>query len=361
MVAGSDICAIVLRQCPASPYHAAAPAKPRREDVFAYAMPLPKSLSRITSVAGGAGSAAWARSLPLWVSVALVVLLAWQVIQLAWTLLGAGRAPVTDPAAAAPVQVPTGPAIDVGAIVNAHLFGEAGAVDAGSGDPNAVAATQMALVLVGTIAHTDPALGYAIIGDSAASAKVYAVGKTITGSTKLHAVYADRVILDRGGKLEALLLPKKYTGGGAVAAAPLPEAAGTMMGQRLQELVAQNPGAITEIIRPQPVFANGQQRGYRVYPGRNRQQFSQLGLMPGDLVTAINGTPLDDPARGMEILQSMNSATQVTVTVERNGQSSQININNAALAAESAAAEALPEAIPVSEVPEASVNTDPAE
>ena len=63
-----------------------------------------------------ATTAAWARSLPLWVSVALVVLLAWQVIQLAWTLLGAGRAPVTDPAAAAPVQVPTGPAIDVGAI-----------------------------------------------------------------------------------------------------------------------------------------------------------------------------------------------------------------------------------------------------
>jgi general secretion pathway protein C len=324
-------------------------------------MPLPKSLSRITSVVEGAGSAAWARSLPLWVSFALVLLLAWQVIQLAWTLLGAERAPLGDPTAAARLQVPAGPAIDVGAIVNAHLFGVAGTADAGSSDPNAVAATQMALVLVGTIAQSDPALGYAIIGDSAATAKVYAVGKTITGGTKLHAVYSDRVILDRGGRLEALLLPKKYTGGGTVAAAPLPEAGGPMMGQRLQELAAQNPGAITEIIRPQPVFANGQQRGYRVYPGRNRQQFSRLGLMPGDLVTAINGTPLDDPARGMEILQSMNSATQVTVTVERNGQSSQININNAALAAESAAAEALPEAIPVSEVPEDPPPTNPAE
>ena len=122
----------------------------------------------------------------------------------------------------------------------------------------------------------------------------------------------------------------------------------------MQDLAAQNPAAITEIIRPQPVFANGQQRGYRVYPGRNRQQFSRLGLMPGDLVTAINGTPLDDPARGMEILQSMNSATQVTVTVERNGQSTQVNINNALVAAEAAAAEAMPVAIPVTEVPEIS-------
>jgi general secretion pathway protein C len=274
--------------------------------------------------------------------------------------MGAQRTTASGPSVAAPVQAPAAPTFDVATIVNAHLFGVAGATDAGASDPNAVAATQMALVLVGTIAHADPANGYAIIGDSAANAKVYGVGKTITGGTKLHAVYPDRVILDRGGKLEALLLPKKFTGGGLVSTAPLPQA-NSMLGQRLQDLAAQNPGAITEIIRPQPVFANGQQRGYRVYPGRNRQQFSKLGLMPGDLVTAINGTPLDDPARGMEILQSMNTATQVTVTVERNGQSSQININNAVVAAESAAAEALPEAVPVSELPETSVNTDPAE
>jgi general secretion pathway protein C len=325
-------------------------------------MQLPKLLTRFTSAAGGGGSVAWARSLPLWVSVALVLLLAWQAVQLTWTLLGAQRAPAAAPAASAAPPAAATPAVEVDAIVNAHLFGVAGAPDPASTDPSAVAATQMNLVLVGTIAHSDPQRGYAIIGDSAATAKVYAVGKTITGGTKLHAVYADRVILDRGGRLEALLLPKKFEGAGLVAA-PLPAAAagGPMLGQRLQELAAQNPAAITEIIRPQPVFANGQQRGYRVYPGRNRQQFAKLGLMPGDLVTAINGTPLDDPARGMEIMQTMNSATQVTVTVERNGQSSQISINNAQLSAGADAAEALPEAIPVSEMPEIPVATDPAE
>jgi general secretion pathway protein C len=326
-------------------------------------MQLPKPLTRFTSATGGGGPAAWARSLPLWVSVALVLLLAWQAVQLTWTLLGAQRAPASTPTTTSAPPPATAPAIDVNAIVNAHLFGVAGAPDPASTDPSAVAATQMNLVLVGTIAHSDPQRGYAIIGDSAATAKVYAVGKTITGGTKLHAVYADRVILDRGGKLEALLLPKKFDGGGLVAAAPLPGAApdGPLLGQRLQELAAQNPAAITEIIRPQPVFANGQQRGFRVYPGRNRQQFAKLGLMPGDLVTAINGTPLDDPSRGMEILQTMNSATQVTVTVERNGQSSQISINNAQLSAGADAAEALPEAIPVSEMPEIPVATDPAE
>ena len=320
-------------------------------------MQLPPSVNerfgRIASVAQGARADGWQKLLPLAVSALLVVLLAWQLVQLTWTLLGArnGVAPTSNaPAAVAP---PPARAVDVASIVNAHLFGEANAPAAGSADPNAVAASQMPLVLVGTIANTDPALGYAIIGESAVSAKVYAVGKTITGGTKLHSVYPDRAILDRGGKLEALMLPRKFQGGGMSAATPPPDVgqADPMLGERLRQLAATNPAAITDILRPQPVFANGQQRGYRIYPGRNRSQFNKLGLLPGDLITAINGTPLDDASRGMDILQTMNTASAVTMTVERNGQSVQVNVNNAQIAADAAAAAAQPEAIPVNEVP----------
>ncbi len=315
-------------------------------------MQLPQSLSRLASFPEGARSARWLQSLPLWLSVGLVVLLAWQLVQLGWTVMGARKAPsAATPAGEMAAAAPSALAFDLPGILNAHLFGVAG-VDAGATDPNAVAATQMPLVLVGTIAEADPARGYAIIGDSAATAKVYAVGKTITGGTKLHSVYPDRAILDRGGKLEALLLPRKFTGTGLTPPSAPPAAqSDPLLGDRLRDLAAQNPAAITEIIRPQPVFANGQQRGYRVYPGRNRSQFTKLGLMPGDLVTAINGTPLDDAARGMEILQTMNAATDVNVTVERNGQTTQININNAQVAADAAAAAAMPEAVPVSEMP----------
>jgi general secretion pathway protein C len=291
--------------------------------------------------------------------VGLVVLLAWQLVQLTWAILGARKASGAPLAAAPGVAAAAGPSFDLQSILNAHLFGVAGAADPGATDPNAVAATQMNLVLVGTIAESNPERGYAIIGDSAATAKVYAVGKTITGGTKLHSVYPDRAILDRGGRLEALLLPRKFTGAGLTPPPALPAAQGDpMLGDQLRNLAAQNPGAITEIIRPQPVFANGEQRGYRVYPGRNRTQFTKLGLMPGDLVTAINGTPLDDAARGMEVLQTMNSATDVTVTVERNGQTTQININNAQVAADAAAAAVMPEAIPVSEMPEVAPQQD---
>ena len=62
--------------------------------------------------------------------------------------------------------------------------------------------------------------------------------------------------------------------------------------------------------------------------------------MPGDLVTSINGTPLDDPARGHGDPAVHEQRDRRHSDVERNGQTSQISINNAQVAAEAAAAAA---------------------
>jgi type II secretion system protein C len=95
----------------------------------------------------------------------------------------------------------------------------------------------------------------------------------------------------------------------------------------VRQLLVQNPQAGGDLLRPQPVFAGGSLRGYRVYPGRNRAQFAGLGLQPGDLVMAVNGAALDDPNRGLEILRGVGQGSAVTLTVERGGQQQQITID----------------------------------
>ena len=90
--------------------------------------------------------------------------------------------------------------------------------------------------------------------------------------------------------------------------------------QSIQAVVTQNVAKLADVIRPTPYFVNGQQQGYRVYPGRNRAQFTALGLRPGDLIKDIDGQALNDPAQAMQIFQSLGNADQVSVTVERNGQ-----------------------------------------
>jgi general secretion pathway protein C len=176
----------------------------------------------------------------------------------------------------------------------------------------------------------------AILGQTAPTAKVYAVGDNVPGGAKLHSVFSDRVVIDRNGRLETLALPRQTAPDGAPPSATALQTESPVM-DRMRKLVNDQPGLLADIMRPQPVFADGKQRGYRVYPGRNRQAFIRLGLRPGDLVTGINGTPLDDPNRGVEIFRTLGTSSEARVTVMRNGQQQDLNLNMAQVAQEAEA------------------------
>jgi len=256
-----------------------------------------------------------------------VVLLAAQLASLLWRVLGS---PEQDAAMPPPVSGAVEPAVDLAAIVNAHLFG----VAAATGDPGDAPATSANLTLAGTLAGRDPEQGWAIIGASGQTARVYATGASLPGGTRLLAVYPDRVILERNGARESLVLPRLSGGSGGMAGAYAPPAAtpAASLADSVRQLVAENPAAANELLRPQPVFAGGSLRGYRVYPGRNRAQFASLGLQPGDLVTAVNGAALDDPNRGLEIIRGIGQGGAVMLTIDRNGQQQQLSVDPAAVA-----------------------------
>jgi len=220
--------------------------------------------------------------------------------------------------------------LDVAAITGAHLFGAAPQPQQdGANAPQ----TTIPLVLTGTIAGNDPQNGLAILGQTAQTAKVYAVGDNVPGGAKLHSVYSDRVVLDRNGQLESLALPRQVNNGNAPppSAAVLPENPSI---ERMRRMITEQPGLLADVMRPQPVMDHGRMNGFRVYPGRNRMAFMRLGLRPGDQVTAINGTPLDDRDRSEQILHTLNSSSEAHVTVIRNGQQQDLTLNLAQVAQE---------------------------
>ena len=157
--------------------------------------------------AGGAAPGL-AGATPTIVSVILIVVIAGQLAALLWRTLGS---PDQDPEGPVPVVTTQAPAVDLTAIVNAHLFG----VAADSGDPSDAPATSANLTLAGTLAGREPEQGWAIIGASGQPARVYATGASLPGGSKLFAVYPDRVILDRSGSRESLLLPRLSGSAGA--------------------------------------------------------------------------------------------------------------------------------------------------
>lgn len=231
--------------------------------------------------------------------------------------------------------LPAAPPLDIGALINAHLFGNAAAQ--ATGDAANAPATSMPLVLTGLFATEDPKEGMAIIGESSQAAKFVTVGQQVPGGAQLHSVYNDRAIIERGGVLESVFLPK--TTGGSLAMSPPPPPGGLPEGneavvERMRQMVNNDPGLIGNLMRPQAVFAGGKMRGFRVYPGSNRQAFARLGLRPGDLVTGINGTPLDDKDRAQEVFNTLSSSTEARVSVTRNGRQQELVLNLAQVASE---------------------------
>ncbi|MBT8086966.1 MAG: type II secretion system protein GspC [Gammaproteobacteria bacterium] len=269
------------------------------------------------------------RLLPPWISLILVILIAWQLARIIWTLVPGPAVgdPVSLPAIAATATSTGVAASDAQAIADAHIFGIA---DQQSGDEapvltsddNLVDTRLTNLALKGTVASDEPEFSVAIIADGNKDEKVYSVDDAITSNAKLHAIYADRVVLNENGVLTNLKLPREFAD---VQTAPVRRRnssirQSTRNTQSIQSALTQNISKLTDVIRPTPYFVNGQQSGYRVYPGRNRQQFAALGLRPGDLIKDIDGQSLTDPTQAMQIFQSLGNSDQVTVTVERNGQ-----------------------------------------
>ena len=270
------------------------------------------------------------RLLPAWLSLLLVIVIAWQLARIIWMLVPGPSAGDPVPVAASDLAstARTDDSADAQAIVNAHIFGIADSDDEQVVQPvledtsNLRETQRTNLALKGTIAATDQDLAVAIISDGNNEEKVYTIGDPVMSGVDLHAVYADRVVLDENGVLTNLKLPKDFPEG--TRAAPRRNTTVTSRAtsntQSIQSVVAQNVSKLADVIRPTPYFVDGQQQGYRVYPGRNRAQFAALGLRPGDLIKDIDGQALTDPTQAMQIFQSLDSADQVSVTVERNGQ-----------------------------------------
>lgn len=256
--------------------------------------------------------------LPTLVTPLLATVLGLQVAYLVTTGFRSHEAPTTAMSVAAPVTDRT--STTLAALRNAAVFGRIGGAD-----QPIVATSATHLSLAGVIAETDPAAGQAIIADSGSPAKVYRVGNTLPGNLVLRAVHADHVILDRGGALERLDLPRQLT----PARTLNPAAVSTTPGAIPQALSAET--GLANVIRWQAVIRGGQSPGIRVYPGADARAFTRLGLEAGDLIVAINDAPLSDQANGDAFLRSLSGVPQASLTIERAGRTQNILIDLASL------------------------------
>ncbi|AHE99800.1 type II secretion system protein GspC [Thioalkalivibrio paradoxus] len=250
--------------------------------------------------------------------------LTWQVVEpQVRPPVGVDIRPESAPAAAGePRKSPLAQVADL------PLFGELGV----PAEPAPVVApeTQLRLRLVGLMAGDHPERGWAIIAEGGGQERLYTVGDTIAGQARLHQIHADRVILERNGRLETLRLPRADGTSSARADAP-PRAPAAAAPERAQPSVQRsewldNPERLMQAVQARPVIRSGELHGVEVRPVRNAREFREAGLQAGDVITSVNGIPLsaiDDIER---LLQELAGQSQVDVVLERDGQSISLGI-----------------------------------
>ncbi|GAA0725107.1 type II secretion system protein N [Dokdonella soli] len=280
----------------------------------------------------------------------LAALALWLLVRMIWTLVPRGdaafdSAPVrigSDTAGAAPAQ----------SIASWHLFGNT-PLRPGAG--GSAPATTLSLILRGTVADGDPKLGVAVIADAGNGERAWRVGEEVAPGVRLGGVYPDHIVLIHDGAEETLKLPRDQnlapadivrptpasatsrsapnpradapvqTGSAVPAGAPQAVKAPSDWQQTVARL-RQNPDELMKRVQVVPVLDGGKLTGVRLSAGADAALISQIGLRPGDVVTAVNGMPVDSFARGQQILSSLGSASSVRVTVLRDGKPTELTV-----------------------------------
>ncbi len=192
--------------------------------------------------------------------------------------------------------------------------------------------TSLSWSLKGVLSNPDPSRSAAILLPRGQAEKLYRVGASLPGDVTLQEVLADRVILNRGGRLETLRLKRHDTasapaGNRRAPALPTSGAADGGSPRIDRDAWVDNPQRFLDVISANPVMQDGALYGLEVSPARNAREFEAAGLVAGDVITEVNGSPVADIKDYRDLLKELADASSVSVSLERNGEPMNITIS----------------------------------
>ncbi len=160
---------------------------------------------------------------------------------------------------------------------------------------------------------------YAIIADQNGRETVYREDDELPDGSRVQRIEAQRVILLRSGRQEALELnPDRLD------TAPANRPAGDSRGDtasrlnlaNLQRLPDQAGSGMASQVSILPVSSGG----FRVRPSRDARWFAELGLQVNDVVTAVNGQPLETEDDARALFRDVLQGGDLAITINRQGQ-----------------------------------------
>ncbi|HEX9101430.1 MAG TPA: hypothetical protein VF997_04465 [Polyangia bacterium] len=95
---------------------------------------------------------------------------------------------------------------------------------------------------------------------------------------------------------------------------------GAIRRAELARVLDESPGYFLQHVQTEPRFAHGRFHGWRLvsfFPGDAR--FAGIDLQAGDVVTRVNGKPIEEPDQFMAVWSELRTSRELVVDVERAG------------------------------------------
>lgn len=270
----------------------------------------------------------WFSRVPVVLTTLMILLLSSSLAKFTWLVLEPAETHRQVSQTIRSVQAPKAQA-SFKEVANLHLFGEADvklvpSARALINAPN----TRLRLTLRGVLAIDDPTLAIAIIADDKGKEKYYKTGAALPGNATLHTIYADRVILSRAKGLETLPLPtKKLPNNAIVRNQSMSRSVKAPSGlSTLRTNLIKNPQQIWKNVRLEPrIQKNGSIQGYTL-SHKDKRLMRGLGIRKTDVITAVNGLPLNDPTSLYQVLEVLKTSNQINLSIIRNGREETLDI-----------------------------------
>lgn len=227
-------------------------------------------------------------------------------------------------------------------VSNQNVFGEAGAPpEIKRPTETAPTATRLNLSLVGVYTANPKERAMAMISNGGKPEEVFAVGDTIVGRAKLKEVLQTEVIIDNNGRDETLKLPEIVATGGSnpgMANLPqgnLPGPTGNQQGAQItlpdapsdiRKMLVENPGMMNKLVSAAPHRVNGRIVGYKITPKQQGGMLANYGVLPGDVVTRVNGIALANQKNAIRALRKLVKAPSIDLTILRDNAELPISI-----------------------------------
>ncbi len=199
--------------------------------------------------------------------------------------------------------------------------------------PQPVVDTKLNLKLIGVYTADPAESAMAIISSNGKPEEVFRVGETITGRAVLTEVLQNEVRIDNAGREEKLILPEIVASTGSnISNANLPGANIAQQAQgnnapielpdspkEIRDTLVKNPAILNKLVSAVPYRENGRILGYKITPKQQDGLLANYGVLPGDVVTRVNGIALANQKNAIRALRKLVKAPSIDISILRDG------------------------------------------